>query len=271
MLRVGAFSREERYYNRLSANEKPGQGRGVDRCGILLIGGKGARLHIVAGKATVAAPHIQGLFAGIVGGAMAFQSVPQTAEIVIRYEANQVTSNNVLQAKLTGGYDLADLVVLADVVDLSIAADWLPLQTQDTAYISTTVRGLEFANDVETVNNNSAAAGGVLSKGLPGNATFSVKKSSGLTGRTARGRIYWIGLPAAALANNENQLLSVSVSDIEAALEATRADIAATIWDPVIVSRFLDGLPRATGATFPWIAVVAVNENVDSQRRRLTT
>jgi hypothetical protein len=202
---------------------------------------------------------------------MAFQSVPQTAEIVIKYEGNQVTSNNVLQAKLVGGYTLADLVLLAAAVDAAVVADWLVRQTQDQDYISTTVRGLEFINDEETVNNDGAGPGGVLVSGLPGNVSFSVKKSSGLTGRSARGRLYWIGIPDNKLAVNENQLDSVYAQQVEDAVEAMRLAIDATAWAPVIVSRFLDGLPRATGATFAWIATVAVNENIDSQRRRLTT
>lgn len=202
---------------------------------------------------------------------MAFQSVPQTAEIVISYEGNQITSNNVLQAKKTGGYNLSDLEELAAAVDASIVADWLPLQTLDQDYISTTVRGLEFANDQETVNNDGTGPGTIADAGLPGNVTFSVKKSSGLTGRTARGRMYWIGIPDTKLAANENRLTSTYVGEVEDAVEAMRAAIDATTWFPVIVSRFLDGQPRATGAVFPWIATVAVNENIDSQRRRLTT
>lgn len=202
---------------------------------------------------------------------MAFQSVPQTAEIVIRYEANQVTSNNVLQAKLTGGYNLTDLEALADAVDAAVVSDWLALQTQDTDYISTTVRGLEFINDKETVNNDGTGAGTVTVSGLPGNVTFSVKKSSGLTGRSARGRLYWIGIPENKLAPNENQLDSTYAGQVEDAVDAMRAAISATDWEAVIVSRFLDGVARTTGATFAWIASVAVNENIDSQRRRLTT
>lgn len=203
--------------------------------------------------------------------AMAFQSVPLTAEIVISYEGNNVTSNNVLQAKLGGGYDLADLEVLAAAVDAAVVADWLPLQTLDQDYLSTTVRGLEFANDQETVNNDGTGPGGDTNAGLPGSVTIAIKKSSGLTGRSARGRMYWIGMPKSELAANENFVLLSYVVDVEDAVEAMRAAIAATVWDPVIVSRFLDGAPRATGATFSWIATVAVNENVDSQRRRLAT
>lgn len=202
---------------------------------------------------------------------MAFQSVPNTAEIVIKYLGNGVISNNVLQATKVGGYDLADLVGLANAVDIAVAANWLPIQSQDTTYIDVTVRGLEFVNDQEAVNGNSTAQGGVLTNGLPGNATFSVKKSSGLTGRSARGRMYWIGMPAADLQPNENLLTVVASDAIEAAVEAMRVAISASVWEPVIVSRFLDGVPRVTGAVFNWIATNAVNINVDSQRRRLQT
>lgn len=201
--------------------------------------------------------------------AMAFQSVPETAEIVIEYLGNSETMNNVLQARKVGGYDLADLIVLAAAVDASVVLNWLPIQTNNINYIKTTVRGLEFINDQETINDDGAAVGGVLSDALPGNVTFSVKKSSGLTGRTARGRVYWIGMPQNNLQVNENLLLTAKADLIEAAVDAMRVAIAATVWTPVIVSRFLAGVQRPTGATFTWIDSTAVNFNVDSQRRRL--
>ncbi|KKK69597.1 hypothetical protein LCGC14_2932460, partial [marine sediment metagenome] len=45
--------------------------------------------------------------------AMAFQPVPDTAEIVIEFFANTVTMKNVLHAEKPGGYSLADLQTLA--------------------------------------------------------------------------------------------------------------------------------------------------------------
>ena len=200
---------------------------------------------------------------------MAFQAVPDAAEIVVSYLQNAVQSNNVMHAVKPGGYQLADLVALAVAVDLTVGTDWLPLQTLDAAYQQTLVRGLAFINDQETVNNTSAAFGGDVSEGLPANVTISIKKGSSLTGRNARGRLYWMALPQNQLKSNENLVATAALSDIVDAVEAMRAAITATIWTAAIVSRFLDNVKRPFGVTFEWTETSAVDEVVDTQRRRL--
>lgn len=200
---------------------------------------------------------------------MAFQSVPETAEIVIRYSQHGETYNNVLHAKLVGGYALADLQALADAVDLGVAAEWLPHQTDECLYNDTTVRGLEFENDQEAVAFVSTGSGAVIAKSNPGNVTLSVKKGSNKTGRSARGRLYWIGIPVTQLSANENVLTVGAVFDIVAAVNNLRIDIDNTVWKPVIVSRFSGGVARPVGITFDWTVTTAVNDNVDSQRSRL--
>ncbi len=200
---------------------------------------------------------------------MAFQSVPDTVEIVILYSGNSVEVANVMNAHKLGGYAIADIISLANVVDDEISLAWLPIQINGWTYLSTTVRGLDTINDLEATNTDSTGPGLVVGNALPGNVTISIKKSSGLTGRSARGRLFWIGLAQANLDPNENLVLTAAVTAAVAAVEAVRARIETAGWSPVIVSRFLDGVKRPTGATFPWIDTVAVNENVDSQRGRL--
>ena len=200
---------------------------------------------------------------------MAFQAVPDAAEAVITYTQNDSVMKTVLHAFKPGGYNLADLTVLASAVDLAVAASFLPIQTVEVGYNFTTVRGLAFENDQEVVDATSAGLGGVAGPGLPSSVTFSIKKSSGLTGRSARGRLYWIGLLATNLAPNENQLDVAAQVAAVAAVDAMRAAIGATVWTPAIVSRFSGGVPRTTGVTFTWTTTTSVNTNVDSQRRRL--
>ncbi len=200
---------------------------------------------------------------------MAFQSVPNTADIVITYLQNSVQVQNVLQAFLTAQYDLNDLQTLADAVDLAVAADWLPIQTVDCSYIRTTVRGLEFENDEEATADASAGPGENLGNGWPNSVTFTVKKQSGLTGRSARGRVYWIGLFRGQVQANENKLNIVDADNVEAAVDAMRAAITATIWQAVIVSRFSNKVQRPTGIVFNWVSSDAVDINIDTQRRRL--
>jgi len=200
---------------------------------------------------------------------MAFQPVPNTAEIVITYLQNSVSMNNVLNAFKATQYDLADLQLLADAVDIAVAASWLPIQTFDTNYIRTTVRGLEFENDQEVSQDLNAGVGGVLIKGLPNQVSFAIKKQSGLTGRTARGRLFWIGITATMLQPDENKLNIVDADAVEAAVDAMRAAITATVWQAVIVSRFLDNVKRPTGTVLNWISSDAVDIQVDTQRPRL--
>lgn len=200
---------------------------------------------------------------------MAFQSVPGTAEVVIRYIQNGEEMVNVLYAFKPGGYTLSDVTTLATNVDISVAANWLPDQSLDTAYVSTLVRGLEFENDVEALKATSAGPGLIVTAGLPNSVTLSIKKTSGLTGRSARGRLYWIGIPAAKLQTDENRVFAAYVGDVLNAVEAMRVSLATIGWQPVLVSRFSGGVKRAFGITFPWVSVVAVNDIVDTQRRRL--
>lgn len=200
---------------------------------------------------------------------MAFQKVTQTADIIITYLANSVLMQNVLNAFLATPYDLADLQALADAVDAEVAASWLPIQSLDCSYIRTTVRGLEFENDQEATADLNAGPGGNVAEGLPNQVTFSIKKQSGLTGRSARGRLYWIGIPNNDLQLDENKLKIPEADAIEAAVDSMRAAITATDWQAVIVSRFTGGVQRAAGVVFNWVGSDAVNINIDTQRRRL--
>ncbi len=201
--------------------------------------------------------------------AMAFQPVPETAAIIIEYLQNSETLINTFYGLKPGGYDLTTLAQLANSIDNAVGASWLPEQTLDALYVRTTVRGLEFENDLETLDSDNSGPGLIVSAGLPNNVTLSVKKSSGKTGRSARGRIYWIGLPVSKLSSNENVVLTAASTAISAAVEAIRVATAVLGWQPVLVSRFTGGVKRSEGKTFPWVATQLVNSDVDSQRRRL--
>ncbi len=200
---------------------------------------------------------------------MAFQAVPDAAEIVIEWSGNSKITKNVLAAVKPGGYNLADLTVLADLVDLNIGVSWLAEATNEINYVQTIVRGLAFENDQEVIVNTTAGPGELVSEALPGNVTFSIKKTSGLTGRSARGRIYIIGLADSQLAPNENQLTQAVVDALVFNVESMRGSISGSVWTAAIVSRFSNGLKRDPGTVFTWTGSSAVNNNIDSQRRRL--
>lgn len=202
--------------------------------------------------------------------AMAFQAVPNTAEVTIIFTQHLETFTNTFHVEKVAGYDQTDIDFIAGKVDANVATDLLPIMTADCTYERVEVRGLNTENDLFGTADANAGPGARVAGGLPGNVTLSIKKSSSFTGRSARGRWYFIGAPDDTLGSNENQFAAASVDDMVAGVEDLRAGSIAGDWVPVIVSRYAGGILRDEGETFDWISTVAVNNNVDSQRRRLT-
>lgn len=202
---------------------------------------------------------------------MAFQPVPDTVEVDILYTQLGEAVQNVLYAEIPGGYTQADLVVLAAVIDAQVQGTWKSQQVVDSVYVRTEVRGLAVVNDITAMDNSNAGPGVKVGASLPNNCTLVVKKSSGQTGRSARGRLYWIGVARGELEpNDDNLFLAAYVTAVVAAVDSMRtAIIGAPNWNPVLVSRFTAGAARPFGIRFPWLASSAVDNRVDTQRNRL--
>ncbi len=126
---------------------------------------------------------------------MAFQPVVDTVEIDIIFTMNGIAAQNVFYAELVGGYVMADLVARATQIDLYWQGNWRTEQPLEVTYVRTEVRGLALQNDIATRDNTSSNPGSDPSATQTNNVTFAIKKESGLTGRSARGRTYWIGIP----------------------------------------------------------------------------
>lgn len=200
---------------------------------------------------------------------MAFQRVPETAEIDTIYVQNGETVQMTFYGRFVGGYSQGDIDALANNCDLGVFNFFLPIQTLDTTYVRTEVRGLDQIVDLQGVANAGAGVGGIAAAGLPNQVTYAVQRNAGLTGRSSRGRVYWIGLPAGDLSPDENFLTSIKATAVVLAIENMRLTINAGGWIPVIVSRFTGGAQRTEGVTFSWVNTLGVDERVDTLRGRL--
>ena len=202
---------------------------------------------------------------------MAFQPVPDTAAIDIIYTQQGEVMQNTFYAEKPGGYVLGDLIALAAAVDAQVQGTWKTQQVIEAFYERTEVRGLALANDLVATNNDSNGGGTNLAGALPANVTLVVKKGSGLTGRSARGRCYWIGTRADSLrSTDENRFTGAYALNVAAAVDSIRTAInTLPDWLPVLVSRFTNGAARPFGVTFTWVDSVTVNDVVDTQRGRL--
>lgn len=200
---------------------------------------------------------------------MAFQSVPNTAEAAVQFTLNNVTCFNTYQFEKSTGYNQSDLDALAGVVDTWAGLTWVPLLSSTIGYTQTIVRGLEDENDLTALANADAATGGVGSLPLPNNNSIALKRVSGFTGRSARGRIYVVGLPTSYVSGDENFLTTASITDFLDALDDLIAAADAIGWVAVVVSRFLNGVKRAVGVTFDILQYEADDARIDSRRDRL--
>ena len=200
---------------------------------------------------------------------MAFQRVPETVLISTLYTQNSVDMQMTFYARRLGGYSEAQMASLAGGVDGEVGSEFLPTQTQDTNYNETEVRGLDSENDLVVSSNLNAGPGTEAVGGLPNNVTIAIKRTSILTGRSARGRVYWIGLATSFLTADENFITLGANANIVDAVDSIKTICTTFGWLPVIVSRFSGGVQRAEGVTFEWENTSNEDLRVDSQRGRL--
>lgn len=199
---------------------------------------------------------------------MAFQRVPDTAQIEFKYLITGVPIVNTLYAQKLGGYDAASLDALADACDLWAPTGIIANLSSDTLYVEVTCRGLDNEFDIVTTRTDSpGTAGGIVSAAAPLNVAFCVKFTAGLTGRSTRGRNYIGGLAETTLGIRS---INTAVADaFVAAYEQLRLDIIAAGWTQVIVSRYANGAKRPEAVVFPVTDVSYTDITIDTRRSRL--
>lgn len=201
---------------------------------------------------------------------MPFQPVPHTAEAVVRLSANaQLITLTFYGGIASGGDDQAGLDNLTDVMDVWADTELKAVLSEDVTYLGVSGRVLNFLNDFYSFNDTNTGAGSLVSDTMPNNVCLAVKRSSAFTGRSARGRVYMPLAVNQVDPNNPNTVFTGSVGNIVAALNEVRVAMSGVGWSERIVSRYTAGAARAQGITFAVTGYSAVNNTVDTQRRRL--
>jgi len=199
---------------------------------------------------------------------MAFQSVPNTAEAVVQLLINGENVVLTFYGWRAAGYDQDDIDALAATMDAWVTAELIPAISSSAAYVGVAVRGLELINDNFAFDATGADVGDAAFQPLPNNVAFSVKRFSGLTGRSARGRVY-LPLTTNDPDTNENYIKSAAAVFYVAALNEVRVFMALEGWTEVIVSRVTNGAPRTVGEVFFVTGYTNVDLRLDTMRRRL--
>jgi len=200
---------------------------------------------------------------------MAFVPFPSTVMASVRELWLGQEVENTLYFDYDGVPSGADVSEVASHLLTYWTATMMPLQSVTTQLLGVYAKSLAaevapiaFASPAGTVN------GSVSGQSCPSNVSVAVSFRSGFSGRSGRGRNYWIGLPEGLV--DGNVIADSLLNNIRLAYEGMiGADAVTTGATWVIASRFHDNAERLTGTTFGVESVTYSNNTVDSMRRRL--
>ena len=203
--------------------------------------------------------------------------MPQLTDKVISINVNGTLSGelaeNIFYVEADAVVTLAMLEEVAGITAAWIADEQLPITTggytadKVVATDQTTNPGLQFTN----IDNQGNIGGVTGTATLPGNCTFAVHRSTGLSGKAAKSRIYWPGI-AQNQTSAPGELSTVTANAFVDALESLRIALEAgteATYTYGYISRVLNGVERVSGLFVPVIGHTYTDLHMDSQRRRL--
>lgn len=199
---------------------------------------------------------------------MAFQRVPFTVKVSIEGVTQNVPIVETHYAQKAGGYTQSDLVTLANAVDLYMSSVRLPGMSNEYQYLQTRVLGLDSQNDYEVIDTSSAGAGGVANEAYNPTVALAVQRLTGLTGRSARGRVFFGPLRANMVSADSTRVSQATADGIVSFMTQLMSTMATAGFTEVVVQRFAEGLQLPEAVVRPVIAWAVSDLVLDNQRRR---
>lgn len=199
---------------------------------------------------------------------MAFIPVPNTVSVELVHTQGTTIMENVLHFEADGPPFTDEMIELANDIIGWWSSDVRPQVNDQTSLIEVRVTSLDdqFAPSVSVVTG-LPLAGSAAQPMLPSNVSLALTKRTALRGRAYRGRVYFIGLGEGQVVGNTVNGVTVTalVNAFNAGLHYNTTSLS---WDQVVVSRYLNKVPRETGVTTV-VTGYTSDGIIDSQRRRL--
>ena len=199
---------------------------------------------------------------------MAFVPVPETAKVAIVHSRAGEQMVNVFYFRRAGSWGLTELQQLVDEVRDQWSLAPMSGLSQSVQFLRVEARGMRAQADITTTAVVFPARfGGNTSPALPGNVAFCVTHTTGLTGRSNRGRTYFGGIAESHISGDTiQQAMADYLVDTLVNLRLVVTNIG---WEHVVVSLYNNRQPRTTGVTIPVTGYRYADRTLDSQRRRL--
>lgn len=197
-----------------------------------------------------------------------FIPTPNAASVEWRYLIDEQQVENRVNFILDAPPSTGDLENLANACAAWRDAELRPLQASAVQLREVYVTD-QSAVDAPTFSLalSPPLAGGVAADPLPNNCSLCISFRTANRGRSARGRLYHIGLA-------ENQQVASSVlgsvaNALLAAYQALPSYVAPVGWQMAVISKTLNKVARTEGFKYPITTIGIVDLVIDSQRRRL--
>lgn len=193
--------------------------------------------------------------------------VPNTAKVDLIFDTNGGVAMNSFYFEKGSALTEADLTAIATAAEDAWEADIAPGVAEAITLNRTVVTDLTTDSSGQVVNPGGIS-GSNSGGSLPDNVTIAVSLRSALRGRSFRGRVFHVGLPASDV--DGDSISDAHAAEFVTAYQAFKDDVEAAVSGitMVVVSLCHDNTWRTTGVTTP-ITSIQVDTKLDSQRLRL--
>lgn len=200
---------------------------------------------------------------------MPFIPTPNGIRVAMHFTSAGQQCRNIFHVKGPAEPTVGDLIDVAAVFIAWWTAEMRPLTATTTTLDAVEVTDITSASDDGVVVTTTLPLAGTSGgNALPNNATVVTKLTSGLTGRSRRGRSYMVGLTDSNLSTDKQHVSTAMQGVLQDAFRELISALVTAGLELAVASFFADGAPRTEGLLTP-ITDAQVNPSLDSQRRRL--
>lgn len=204
---------------------------------------------------------------------MPYVPAPGVLQVEFRYLLYSQQVENVIHIKATedpdGGWETSAMADIAPRLQT-----WWNTFLRVRQPLSVTLREI-YLTDLTTALSPTytqvvSLAGSNAGTSAPSGTTFTTTFRTAGRGRSSRGRVYHVGVPEPQI--DGNQIDATFIEEVRGSWSELNDSIADGVRVPVhvVLSKFSGGEPRTTALAQPVTAYVTTDNDVDSQRRRLT-
>lgn len=201
---------------------------------------------------------------------MPFQPASGVWEVGVDMQCQGLPAAHVFHVKPSQAQPVPSMETVALEILAWYTTQYAPLVHVGWSLTQIRIRDLTTENGAQHVTfGNGGAVGQLAGDPLPGGVALALKKSTGMAGKSARGRIYTVGHNSSQLNSLNGNQFDVTVCDaFVAAFDALLADLQAINAPMVVLSRWSNKVLRAAGLARAVVNFVCVDMQVDSQRGR---